>query len=143
MQRIATLLSTAALSLGLLLVPSAATAAPEAPAAAQAAGIGAPYYGESPKPIAKKLGLKPTGGVKAKKGIQQLATDLAVITTYPNKSTQAKALKKTQELATTMGASINMVWAKGVIILVLDNLPETATALAAKLPGGKLKTIAP
>ena len=143
MQRIATLLAALALPLSSLLVPASATAAPETTVAARAAGVSSPYYGESPKPIAKKLGLKPKGAVKAKKGIQQLATDAAIITTYPSKKLQAKAAKATQEVATGTGVALNTVWAKGVIILVLDNLSETATALADKLPGAKFKAFTP
>lgn len=143
MHRITTALSAATLSLGLLLTPAVASAASEAPAAARAAGISAPYYGESPKPIASKLGLKPTGGVKTTKGIRQLVTTTAIITTYPTKSLQNKGAANIQQLATDMSTTFVAVWAKGVMISILDNNPATAAALAKKLPGGSVKTFTP
>ncbi|MDZ5662399.1 hypothetical protein SFC79_11550 [Nocardioides sp. S-58] len=143
MHRIATLLAAVALPMTALLVPASSTAAPETAAVARAAAIGAPYYGESPKPIAKKLGLTPAGAVKSQKGVQQLTTDAAIITTYPSKKLQAKAAAATEKVATETGVTFHTTWAKGVMILVLDNLPETAAALAAQLPGGKVKVFAP
>lgn len=143
MQRIPTLLSAGALSLGLLLVPAISTAAPEAPVSQRAGTISAPYYGESPKPIAKKLRLTPTGGVKETQGVKQLTTTTAVITTYPNQKVQNKGAANIQQLATDTGVVFYAVWAKGTMILAVDNLKATAKSLANKLPGGSVKTFTP
>lgn len=143
MRRISTLLVSLLLPLGVALAPASAQAVPATSAAAPVAAKGASYYGKNPKAIAKKLGQTPAGGVLAKQGVKQLTTDQAVITTYKNKKQQNKAARKTQQIVGQTGFAVHAVWGKGVIILVLDNLPETAAAVADKLKGAKVKTFAP